>query len=501
MWYQAIFFRLSAGLVVLACSILIVLDLLGFMPSAPREGGAAQRAQLCEAVAVKAALVAERSEYGALRKLLDATVEENEEVLSAALRSVGGRLLVATSDHGRLWRPDEPEKSTLTHVRVPLSQGDRRWGTIEVRFQELASQGLISRLAASPLFRLLAAFGLVGFLANAWFLKRSLRHLDPSAIIPRRVQATLDLMAEGVLLVDREERIVMANAAFGYKTGLSLGELLGTRASELGWLVPGSEEKARDLPWIRAFQESDAYTGTALSIRVNENEVATFMVNGAPVGDDAGRSRGAIATFDDISKLERKSKELQDALAELEKSRDEIRMQNEELVVLSRCDPLTGAANRRSFLQEAEVAFQAAKQSRTPLSCMMVDIDHFKRVNDNHGHAMGDTVIQRVVAELMSSERANETVCRYGGEELCSLLPDMDIVAAAAVAEQFRMSISAKGFSAVPISASFGVSTISSGAGTIYDLINQADEALYASKDHGRNRVTRRDQMPQSSGG
>jgi diguanylate cyclase (GGDEF)-like protein len=286
----------------------------------------------------------------------------------------------------------------------------------------------------------------------------------------------------------------MANAAFAYKTGISQIELIGSKASSLGWMVPGSARAPTDLPWMRALHESETQTGTALSIKDDSNEVVTFMVNGAPVADDSGRSRGAIATFDDITKLERKSKELEETMSLLEKSRDEIRLQNDELRVLARCDSMTGAANRRSFLEKAEIEFDSAIAEGNKLCCLMVDIDHFKLVNDTHGHGVGDHVIQRVAEELMATTADRETVCRYGGEEFCLLFTNTDIEKAAAKAEQYRRTIASDGFTNVPVTASFGVSAIE-GCTTLYELVNRADEALYASKDHGRNRVTRFDQI------
>ncbi len=127
---------------------------------------------------------------------------------------------------------------------------------------------------------------------------------------------------------------------------------------------------------------------------------------------------------------------------------------------------------------------------------MMVDIDHFKRVNDEHGHSVGDEVIRRLAQELVSEWHDRELVCRFGGEEFCLLLTDTDAEGGIALASRVRQSIAARGFAPVAVSASFGVSSLESGALDFYDLLNQADEALYASKDNGRNRVTSYEQIP-----
>ena len=131
------------------------------------------------------------------------------------------------------------------------------------------------------------------------------------------------------------------------------------------------------------------------------------MVTSAPVGDPDGPVRGAIATFDDITMLEDKSRQLEDALAELEKTRDEVQLHNDELRVLAKCDPLTGVSNRRSFMGYAEHQFESASSESSNLAVIIVDIDHFKRVNDEHGHVLGDEGIQRVAQELLA-KHSNE---------------------------------------------------------------------------------------------
>ena len=219
------------------------------------------------------------------------------------------------------------------------------------------------------------------------------------------------------------------------------------------------------------------------------------MVNSSPVLDGWGRSKGAIVTFDDVTELEKKSTALEEALAMLEKSQDEIRLRNEELQVLAKRDPLTGVANRRAFFEWLEREFTVARREGQTLCCLMVDIDHFKRVNDTHGHSAGDEVIRRIAEALTAEVRSGDSVCRYGGEEFCVVLPGAPIEAAAAVAERLRRRIESPGFARVPVTASFGVSSSRFGATKPTELISQADDALYASKEAGRNRVTRWDEI------
>ena len=201
-------------------------------------------------------------------------------------------------------------------------------------------------------------------------------------------------------------------------------------------------------------------------------------------------SQGAIVTFDDVTELERSEQELQLALTALEKSRDDVRFQNEELQVLASSDPLTGLTNRRAFLLKLETDVANAIEDSADLSCVMIDIDHFKRVNDDHGHLTGDKVIIAVARAL--EERGDcERVCRYGGEEFCITFWGTTSEEAVEHAEEIRLRIAAEGFAEVPVTASFGISSLREGVRTPQALINLADEALYRAKKSGRNRVCR----------
>lgn len=491
--------RLSWGLVILTCSLLIVLDLAGLMPT-PADIRLESRIRLCEQLAAQAAIAAERSDFASVRAALQVAVRRNEEVLSAALRAADGRLLVVAGDHAALWESETETGSTSTHARIPLFRSGGPWATLEVRFQQPGPGSLIEALWSRPMVRLLVLMAAAGFLSYGLYLRRSLRHLDPSSVIPSRVQTTLDVMAEGVLLLDDRGRVVLANETFAERSGQPRAALMGRKASSLDWRVPRSDEAPRSYPWLEAIRQSQTHAGR-LHLRTADGELRSFVIKGAPVLDGFGRAKGAIATFDDVTELERKHAELEEANGRLEKSQEEIRLQNEELTILARSDPLTGVANRRAFLERFETYFTSAKQEGRRLCAVMVDIDHFKRVNDDHGHLMGDEVIRGVSEALSQEVRSTDAVCRYGGEEFCIVLPDATVEVAVNVAERIRRKIASPGFARVPVTASFGVSSMSFGASKALELINQADEALYASKEAGRNRVTRWDALGRHSPG
>jgi diguanylate cyclase (GGDEF)-like protein len=128
----------------------------------------------------------------------------------------------------------------------------------------------------------------------------------------------------------------------------------------------------------------------------------------------------------------------------------------------------------------------------------MMDVDHFKSINDRNGHRVGDQVLQQVAERLKAAIRQGDLVCRYGGEEFCILLPHTDLTEAVEAGERFRQQIAAQTYAQVRVTASFGVSCTGLGAQEPRDLLDQADQALYAAKRAGRNRVARYDQLPEN---
>jgi diguanylate cyclase (GGDEF)-like protein/PAS domain S-box-containing protein len=489
--------RISLGLALLTSSIIVLLDLFGLVP-APRDAELEARIRLCETLATQTTSAVAKDDFASIRSVLMVAVRRNDDVLSAGLRAANGRLLVLAGSHRELWEPDPEGRSTATHVQIPMFKGATRWGALEVRFSEIAkigATGLLGSLWQRPLIRLVGLVGVLGFATYLFYLRRTLRHLDPSAVIPTRVQAALDVMAEGILLLDQEERIVLANQAFAAQLGRAPKSLLGVKASALGWEARETGASLPEFPWWDAIRESRTSTRTPLCFEEKPGNKRVFAVNVSPVLDGWGRPKGAIATFDDVTELEQKTAALEKAMSELEKSQDEIRLQNEELEVLAKRDPLTGVANRRAFMDWFELQFAAGKNRGSILSCVMADIDHFKRINDAHGHATGDEVIRRIAELLATAVRSTDAVCRYGGEEFCIVLSGVESAAAAKVAERLREKARSPGFARVPFTVSFGVASTASGASTLAELLEQADRALYASKEAGRDRVTRWDDI------
>lgn len=162
---------------------------------------------------------------------------------------------------------------------------------------------------------------------------------------------------------------------------------------------------------------------------------------------------------------------------------------------MSTIDGLTRLTNRRSFIERSETEF--ARASRVPvtgISCVMIDIDHFKKINDTLGHPAGDTVLIQVSALLLREARQYDEVARYGGEEFAILLPETTLDDSVQIAERLRQRIAEHAIhidgKRIHVTASFGVASFpAAGVHTIGDLLKVADEALYKAKYGGRNRV------------
>lgn len=163
-------------------------------------------------------------------------------------------------------------------------------------------------------------------------------------------------------------------------------------------------------------------------------------------------------------------------------------------------DPLTGLYNRRYMEDVLERYVHLAERNGSAVSAIMIDLDHFKLLNDKHGHAVGDAVLREVAAAIVGSLRPSDVACRYGGEELIVLLPDCPLADAVGKAELLRARVEALSENhGTPITASFGVASMPEAAQG--DLVAVADAALYRAKEEGRNRVVAAARRPSRAEG
>lgn len=180
---------------------------------------------------------------------------------------------------------------------------------------------------------------------------------------------------------------------------------------------------------------------------------------------------------------------LGEAYSVLAKQANEWEKLKEELGTLAYHDILTGLVNRRGFEMQLDEEHLAFMRTGTPFSILIVDVDHFKRINDTYGHAEGDIVLKRIADVLSTTVRKLDLVARWGGEEFVMLLPETDQRAAKVAAERVREAINSEHFGEFQVTVSVGAATCDRTDIACSNLMISADRALYAAKNSGRNRT------------
>ncbi|MDP1525398.1 MAG: diguanylate cyclase [Rhodocyclaceae bacterium] len=190
------------------------------------------------------------------------------------------------------------------------------------------------------------------------------------------------------------------------------------------------------------------------------------------------------------SALETMNKGLEAQVAERTRALEQANQQLEQLV---RTDPLTGAANRRHFVEQAQIEIQRARRDNTPLSLLMIDLDHFKRINDTWGHAAGDEVLRNFSRIALAPLRATDLFARLGGEEFAVLLPNTGLDGAVEVAlrilEATRQQSIDHSNGQIRYNASIGAAVLAVQETSYESLLKRADAALYRAKEEGRDQV------------
>jgi diguanylate cyclase (GGDEF)-like protein/PAS domain S-box-containing protein len=477
----------------LTVSVLITANWLGLTPD-KREAYLDARIKIAETVAVQVSRLAENEQKLIISDVLTSLYDRNDDITALSLKLVSGRILAESGNTQGLWDSSLGETSTPTRVLIPIFSGKYEWGKLVIHFTPLAKKRFLGFMV-SPIILLILFTGVICFALYYFFLKRALSYLDPASVIPERVKTAMDIFSEGVMILDKNERIVMINSSFAEITETFQSKLLGNKPSTMQWKFTNEKFKDHEYPWTNAISKSDTQKAIGLSLKTASGINRNFMVNSAPILDPDGNNQGVLTTFDDITKLERRNLQLSTMVEELKTTQEEVQNKNQELEVLASQDSLTGCLNRRSFFEIMEESIKTTNSTDTALSCIMLDIDFFKAVNDNYGHGVGDNVIRRVSEVLIIFLREGDYVCRYGGEEFCLLLENTNSEQAVLFAERIRRNIEKINFSDDPattnlkVTVSLGISDSTFGGNTPSEIINQADYALYGAKESGRNKV------------
>ncbi|WP_244070776.1 EAL domain-containing protein [Nitrosomonas sp. PY1] len=453
------------------------------------------RKNITEILAIQFALAAEKNDFTQIEKTLNILVSRNSDILSGAIRKSDGVFLAIAGAHDEHWQVNENGTPSLTHIQVPILQDDQVWGVVEISFAPLLGDNLLDEIKNSfwGFVLFVTVFGFLGYLL---MLKRVLRELDPSGVVPQRIKSAFDTLTEGILILDGQGRILLANNAFSQKVKLPPDSLIGQEVSKLNWEKCSVEQLKEDwlYPWFESLKRRKIQTRIRLVFNSTQQNKSIFMINSSPIMGNNNQCKGALVTFDDVTEIEENNLKLDLMLKDLESSRNEISRQNNELKKLADVDPLTGFYNRRALTLYFDEAFNLSREQDSNLICIMLDIDHFKSVNDNYGHQVGDEIIKLVTTISRESLRDTDIVGRYGGEEFCLVLPNIDTEIALKIAERIRTNVmnttAYHAFGIERVTISLGISLIADGAKNTNEMIDLADKALYFSKRNGRNRVT-----------
>ena len=438
------------------------------------------RQKYSEALAVQYSLLAEKGDSRGVQEAFDLLVERNDDILSAAVVLANGETLALAGRHQEVWEQPPGDSSTPDHIQIPIFNSTERWGTVQLRFRSLDNGGWLSWLK-DPWVQFLGLVVGSGFWAYFLYMKRTLRQLDPSSVVPMRVKAAFDVLTEGVVLLDNGERIVLANRAFGKIMGKDPNELVGHRLDEYHWSSVPPAPPLTTLPWKTARQDKCVELDFPIMLPNAEKKSCKFRMNCTPILNEQEQVQGLLVSLSDVTKLEEVIVALESSKADLES--------------LAMRDPLTGVFNRRALFEAFEDLYSVCSSEETDFGCIMADIDHFKSFNDRYGHSVGDQVIQVVANILSTTIRPTDIMGRYGGEEFCILLPGQGPEGVSKAAERLRLAIAARAGKIVRttgdnrITMSFGVSCFSLGATSPLELVDQADKALYVAKKAGRNQV------------
>jgi PAS domain S-box-containing protein len=303
-------FYLSLGLVSMLLSAALLALFLGLIPdttSVQRQG----RAALAEAIAANGSAYLTQGDILRLESTLALVMQRNPDILSAGVRAADGRLLVQVAQHAAHWQPVNDGKSSDAQLLVPILAGEEIWGQVELRFKPLMRPGWRGGLDDTRL-RLIGFLCLVGFPLFYLYMGRTLKQLDPSRAVPTRVRTALDTMVEGLLVLDLEGRIVLANQAFAGFVHEAPEALTGREVAAFAWTsFEGEPLKPEDFPWAVALRKGELVRNAVACLRNQKSgDQHYFIVNCSPILVGDGKHGGVLISLEDITELQRKEVEL-----------------------------------------------------------------------------------------------------------------------------------------------------------------------------------------------
>lgn len=321
---------ISFGLASVTLSLMLAGDsVVNLVPNRDRQVFEYRR-DLAESLAVQYSALAEHDQVDTIKLAMEMLVKRNRDILSLALLLKNGESLVQVGNHAQSWVQPSGDHSTLQFLQVPIFSGDQPWGVLQVAFRQTDVPAL-ERFFTDPWLQFLAFVTVMGFVGYLLLMKRTLRQLDPSGIVPTRVKAALDALTQGVVMIDTQDLVVLTNDAFSHAVGKPLKALIGTDLGSLAWTSGTASGSLMVHPWTRAIMDRQPQDNSSLLLTLPDGETKKFIVNTVPIIDDGSTVRGALVSFHDVTELDRANAQLKEANSELEASRAQVLRKNQEL--------------------------------------------------------------------------------------------------------------------------------------------------------------------------
>jgi PAS domain S-box-containing protein len=291
-------FYLAVGLVSLLVSTLLAAIYFDFIPdkAVVQKDARATVAEMSALTLIPAVATGNVQDLQATLKFI---ASRSDQIESMAVRRSDGTLIAQVNSHSVLWKVTDSAQSLDSQVVVPLTTEGTNWGQIELLFKPVSDNRMW----------LVLGIALSCFCSFYFYLGKMLRHLDPSKAVPERVRNALDTLAEGLLVVDVEGNIVLANQAFASHVGETSEQLTGRLMDTFGW-CDSTGVAAIDLPWTHCLDAGVAINGAHVSLASSSGKRHSFMVNCSPVVGGNKKHNGMLMSLNDITLLEEKEAEL-----------------------------------------------------------------------------------------------------------------------------------------------------------------------------------------------
>ena len=302
-----------------------------------------------------------------------------------------------------------------------------------------------------------------------------------------QLQHILDNVGAHIYIRDLESNFLYVNKLTADLFGKSYAEIVGHPLEEVIGLEAATEFRRLDNQLFVSQQKVEG-----IETFQGDTETTYYWTVKVPLHDDQGKVQSFIGISSDITAQKKLEVELAESNAKLEEKIQEITHLQATLWEQATRDPLTQLYNRRYFNEYARKEVSKIKRNHEPMALLMVDADHFKKINDNLGHDKGDQALIHLADILVNNCRNSDIVCRFGGEEFLVMMPGAALASATERAEVIRQTYqntSAQVLSGEEFTLSVGIALWASNMTTLEDLTKAADQALYAAKKNGRNRV------------